>query len=171
MSKKIYIITGHSNQGKTSWIAGAIEFLSANQKNFSGVYCPSVLKHGQKSAIDCVLLPEMNKICLAKKNDHFSEGFLEKWTFDDSAIKIINKHFENIDYCSYLICDEIGPLELIKGAGFTSAIKFLQSQNFESAIVAIRPSMIAHFKKLFPASTQFIIINAYNNPDYHVLLK
>lgn len=170
MSKKVYIITGHSNQGKTTWIAGAIDFLFSNNQNFAGLFCPSDFTDGKKSAIDCVLLPEKKKLCLAKRKQDFSSGYSRKWKFDDDVIDAVNKHVENIKSCTYFICDEIGPLELIKGGGFTSAIKFMQSQNFKNAIVAIRPSMIEKFKNLFDSQMQFLIINVTEKHDYSILL-
>ena len=42
MDKKVYIISGHSNDGKTNWITKAVEFLKEKNLSVAGVVAPGV---------------------------------------------------------------------------------------------------------------------------------
>ncbi len=81
-------------------------------------------------------------------------------------INTINAHINKANSCDYFICDEIGPLELIKKQGFTSALKFLKEGKYNKAIVALRPSLIKKFKTLYDKVANIEIINVKDQTEF-----
>lgn len=169
MKKRIYVISGHSGDGKTTWISNAVKYLQDNNFSIAGVYCPASFIDNEKMGIDAVLLPQDKRINLAKFKDNPKDGYSRKWKFDDNAVDEINKHCKNLPDADYLIVDEIGPWELVKGEGFTEATELLKCGKFKKAIVAIRPSMVKRAKSLFYQDCEFKIIDVTENPDLSIL--
>jgi nucleoside-triphosphatase len=44
-----------------------------------------------------------------------------------------------------LVVDELGPLELLRGEGWTVALDVLQAGRYHLAVVVVRPSLVQHF--------------------------
>lgn len=166
MKKTIYIICGHSDDGKTSWISQALDYFNSNNIDFYGVVCPSEFIKNEKAAIDCVLLPSNKRFCLAKRKPDFSEGYSRKWKFDDKIIDAINAHIDKATSCDYFICDEIGPLELIKKQGFTSALSFLKEGQYNKALVALRPLLVDKFKLMYSDVADIKIIDVCEQVEF-----
>lgn len=159
MDKKIYIITGGVETGKTRWFESFINFLDAENKAYAGLICPGIWDSGQKLGIDAVLLPNKIKINLAMRKENNEVGFLKKWNFRDAAISEINEHFSNLPKNEFLFVDEIGPLEIERGEGFTKALEILKIGEFEKAFVVVRRHLIEAAKKVFSPTSEIEIID------------
>lgn len=171
MNKNVYIISGHSNDGKTNWIKKSIEFLKKNNFSVGGVYAPGLWDDNEKIAIDSVLLPTEELLHLAIRKPDFSEGYSRKWKFNDSVVEQINDHLGNLVNCDYVIIDEIGPLEIVKNKGFTNGLKILKEGYFKNVIVAVRPSLIEKLKSFINKDYKVQVIEVVDNPDSDVLVK
>lgn len=170
MDKKVYIISGHSNDGKTNWIKKAVEFLKEQNQSVTGVVAPGVWKGDEKKGIDSVLLPDEELVHLAVRKPDFSEGYSRKWKFDDDVMEKINNHLGNLGDCDYVVIDEIGPLEVIKKQGFTNALNILEEGKFKNVIVALRPSLVERLIPIINKDYEVIILDVANNPDLDILL-
>ncbi len=102
-----------------------------------------------------------------------------RWHIEDEAVQTVNAHFDIMRYGMQapqsssessmgeesrnqkrvLVIDELGPLELLRGEGLTSAVKLLEDgprSRYAFAIVVIRelPELIALAKDRFEAAWQ-----------------
>lgn len=170
MDKKVYIISGHSNDGKTNWITKAVEFLKDKNLSVSGVVAPGVWDGDEKKAIDSILLPDEELVHLAVRKPDFSEGYSRKWKFDDEVMEKINNHLGNLGDCDYVVIDEIGPLEVIKKQGFTNALKILEQGNFKNVIVAVRPSLVNKLYDIVHKDYKIQILEVDKNPNHDILI-
>jgi nucleoside-triphosphatase len=49
--------------------------------------------------------------------------------------------------CDLLIIDELGPLELLRGEGWTAGIDLLQAGGYQLALVAVRPALLTNLQE------------------------
>lgn len=169
MAKKVYIISGHSNDEKTNWIMKSVEFLKEKNLSFAGVVAPGVWVDDEKTGIDSFLLPNEELVHLAVRKPDFSEGYSRKWKIDDEVMKKINTHLGNLGDCNYVVIDEIGPLEIIKKQGFTNALKILEEGYYQNVIVALRPSLVERLKNIIHKDYEVQVLEVDNNPSVDVL--
>ncbi len=122
--------------------------------DISGVYTPAVFDGEEKTGIDAVLLPSCERLRFATRRPGFDgneqAGHCSTaskklgWLFDDNALSKCNSHLAsiNIDSCDLLLIDELGPLELIHGGGYTEGMKLLDNAAVTNALVVIRPALL-----------------------------
>jgi len=82
------------------------------------------------------------------------------WGFDELAFARVNEYLKTLFVGSgeppaaqqvpLLIIDELGPLELVRSAGYTEALKLLDEERYKDAIVVIRPSLLALAQERWP---------------------
>lgn len=170
MRRNVFIISGNSNDGKTNWIKGAVEFLINNNFSVGGVVAPGVWYGEEKMGIDSVLLPNEELVHLAVRKPDFSEGYARKWNFNDDVMEKINNYLGNLSDFDYIVIDEIGPLEVIQKQGFTNAIKILEEGRFNNVIVALRPSLVELLKNKIHKDYEVKIIEVALKPGFDLLL-
>ena len=61
--------------------------------------------------------------------------------------------------------DEIGPLELIRGEGWTNAVHALGSRQYDLAILVMRPKLLETALKLWPWGETITIENVILVPE------
>lgn len=126
-------------------------------------------KHGfdgagrfEKLGIDNVLLPQGERIEFARRRDlasagqAFAEGSQAKaaqlgWAISDEAIAQVNQHFAELAATSriapgsFLVVDELGRLELLRGCGLTNAVTLLDAgptPAFPHALAVVRETLL-----------------------------
>lgn len=75
---------------------------------------------------------------------------LGHWLFSSASLAWGNDFLANSLPADLFIVDEIGPLELVRGKGWTNALQALRSQKYRLALVVIRPSLLEPAQALFP---------------------
>lgn len=116
----------------------------------------------EKLGIDAVLLPRNERFPFARRADlaHAERRFDPSsqsararlaWAIDDAAIERVNEHFEALSLrlgrrcqAGFLVVDELGALELLRGEGFSSALALLEngpSAAFPHALAVVRRSL------------------------------
>lgn len=162
----LFILTGEFEIGKTRWLEAELAYLRANGVPAAGVIAPGIWERTpdgfDKRGIDNVLLPEGGRIRFALRSDLSSEGVVEaahanetcfKWRIEEDAVNQVNDLFralivkrdEAVAFPSLLVVDELGPLELVRGAGLTQALSLLDmgpSQAYPHAIIIVRPALV-----------------------------
>ncbi|MDR0888533.1 MAG: hypothetical protein LBM21_01400 [Coriobacteriales bacterium] len=139
------IITGESGSGKTQKLLGLLDNSRAAGFSVSGIICPAVFDGGKKTGIDALLLPGEERIRLA---DAGAGAHGLSWAFSDTAMEAVNAYFDALcepaaaERATVTVIDEIGPLELVHGGGFTSALKLLDDIAYNDAIIVVRPSLL-----------------------------
>ncbi len=127
----------------------------------------------EKLGIDNVLLPQGRRIEFARRRDLASagDGFADGgqaraaqlgWAISDKAIDEVNDHFAQLgrEACSesdeskrgdegavpgFLVVDELGRLELLRGCGLVQAMKLLDagpSPAFPHALIVVRETLL-----------------------------
>ena len=169
----LFILTGEFEIGKTRWLEAELAYLRANGVPAAGVIAPGIWERTpdgfDKRGIDNVLLPEGRRIRFALRRDLSSEGVVEaahanetcfKWRIEEDAVNQVNDLFralivkrdEAVAFPSLLVVDELGPLELVRGAGLTQALAMLDlgpSQAYPHALIIVRPSLVACARERF----------------------
>ena len=132
--------------------------------------------------IDNVLLPEGQRIAFARRadlaeasgehdpNSQSSQAKLH-WSISDAAIERVNGHFADLRARAqahddttggFLIVDELGQLELLRGGGLTEAVGILQdgpTALTRHALVVVREALLAHLDGRFNRWGQIELVN------------
>ena len=74
----------------------------------------------------------------------------KRWIFNKGAITWGNQMLKGSVPCDLLVVDEVGPLELERGEGWTEAIPTVRSGLFKLALVAVRPELLDAARAIFP---------------------
>lgn len=106
----LLILTGDIEIGKTTWLARAVDELTAAHVRCDGVIAPGIWMRKEdgtldKLGIDNLLLPQKKRIPFARRADLAkAEGAFDadaqsakaqlKWHISDEAIACVNRHFE-----------------------------------------------------------------------------
>jgi nucleoside-triphosphatase THEP1 len=75
-----------------------------------------------------------------------SDPLTPSWEFDSEGFAWANEVFARSTPCDLLIVDEVGPLELLGGRGWTAALAALRSRDFAAALVVCRPGLLAQLE-------------------------
>lgn len=119
----------------------------------AGVCTPATFNEKEKDGIDAVSLPDCRRFALAARREDVvqpqSAGRAQGagsprlgWDFSSEAMERINSHLRSCADCDLLIVDELGPLELLKGEGYTEALRMLDAGSVKTALVVIRPALL-----------------------------
>lgn len=136
----------------------------------------------EKLGIDNVLLPEGQRIAFARRadlaeasgehdpNSQSSQAKLH-WSISDAAIKRVNGHFADLRARAqayddttngFLVVDELGQLELLRGGGLTEAVGILQdgpTALTRHALVVVREALLVHLDGRFSRWGQIEPVN------------
>lgn len=119
----------------------------------------------EKLGIDNVLLPGGERVHFARRRDLAlkTDGRGMGWVFDAAALACVNGHFARLEdrACAplgpterpgLLVVDELGRLELLRGAGLTHAMSLLDSgptPRWPHAIVVVRETLVPIARRRF----------------------
>jgi nucleoside-triphosphatase THEP1 len=104
----------------------------------AGLLSPARLERGEKIGIEALDLHSGARRLLATRG---GEGGVRwgEWSFDPSTIAWGNRVLRSLAGCDLLVIDEIGPLELEKGEGWSAALPLLQEGRYRLALAVVRP--------------------------------
>ena len=131
----LFILTGGIRTGKTTWLAARVRELEAAGVPVRGVLAPGVWRGGEKLGIENVLLPSRERVLLATPTEAGPSSLGLGWDFDPAALARVN---------ALLVIDEVGPLELRRGAGLTAALELLAAgpgPAWPHALVVVRAAL------------------------------
>lgn len=168
----LYLLTAPSGAGKTTFCAALAEQARAAGWDVAGILSPPVFENGEKTGIRVQNLRTGETRPLAQLapspagrgpggetlpspigRGAGGEGLsLGRWLFSPSALAWGNDILAACLPCDLFIVDELGPLELLRGAGWTNALQALRSQRYRAGIAVIRPELIETAQKIFPQS-------------------
>lgn len=145
-SNRIYLITGDSNSGKTSFCSNFLRMLpkSAHQKwRIRGILSPPLIHQDEKQGILAIDLDSGESRRLAVLNTG-APGKVQtsRWQFDVDTLQWCNQVLANSVPCDLLIVDELGPLEFQRKSGFMEGIHAVDSGNFLLGLIVVRSSLL-----------------------------
>ncbi|MFO7681788.1 MAG: nucleoside-triphosphatase [Chloroflexota bacterium] len=152
---KLFLITGDSGVGKTTWCRELVESARSNGCRVVGLLSPPVVANARKVAIDLVDLATGERRQLARlRQSEASPGSVStgEWLFDAAVLAWGNEVLRRITAVDLLIIDELGPLEFEKGHGLQTAFPLIEAEHYQLAMVVIRPSLLAQTQQRWPGA-------------------
>ncbi len=100
-----------------------------------------------------------------------SDPLTPSWEFDSEGFAWANEVFARCTPCDLLIVDELGPLELLGGRGWTAALAALSSRDFGAALVVCRPGLLAQLETSLGASPRgMFAVDAESRDSLHAVI-
>lgn len=151
----LFIITGPRSAGKTTLCAGLVRLARQAGRQVAGVLSIGVFEDGQKVAIDVQDLRSGERRRLAQRRQAGQPvvgAQTPGWHFDPSALAWGNTLLQTATPTDLLIVDELGPLELEQGQGWTAGLPALDSGFYRWSLVVIRPELLAIARQRWPTA-------------------
>ncbi|MCX6056078.1 MAG: hypothetical protein NTZ74_14415 [Chloroflexi bacterium] len=143
LSGRIWLITGPREVGKTRFCTHLVTEAQKRGLKIAGVLSPPRWVDGQKTAIEIINLSNQEQWVLATRRVGDESGMgTEHWVFDPEVTEWGNQVLSHPHGCDLLIIDELGPLELLHGAGWQKAFSTINDRKYQVAVVVIRPELL-----------------------------
>ncbi|MBU1299155.1 MAG: hypothetical protein KKF20_00960 [Bacteroidetes bacterium] len=138
--KKIVIVTGNINSGKSTYLLTTYEQLESKEKAVGFVALP-ILKRNAKVGFELFILHENKKIKFASVEENFGNFQLGKYRFDQKLFDEVILNFPKIEPDSIVFLDEYGKLEA-EGKGWYPLIEQVLRQDFEKCYLVVRKELM-----------------------------
>ncbi len=95
-----------------------------------------------------------------------SDPLTPGWDFYSGVFEWVTEFLSRATPCDLLVIDELGPLELLGGRGWASALEFVRSQAYGIALVVCRPQLIDVLRaQLDPIPAAFLDVTPQSRDD------
>ncbi len=140
---EIILLTGDFQSGKTNLCLELYKLAQVTNIRVGGVISPAVFEGDKKIAIDVLDLKSGIRNRLAElKTSQQSDLETQRWSFFSDVVDWGNKMLEEAIPCDLLMIDELGPLELQRGKGWVAGFSVIESGDYSTALIVIRPSLV-----------------------------
>ncbi len=157
---RIILITGESGAGKTAFCRQAIDLARQHGWRVTGVLTLPRFVNGARVGMEVHDVSTGEQRALGELAP--TEGpYTEKWHFNPSALAWGSEILGRAVPCDLLVVDELGPLELGRGEGWSVAFDLLRMDTFRVALVVVRPSLLSCFREKIPG-IEFSVVNVNN---------
>lgn len=150
----LIILTGPRGAGKSTLCGRLITAFRQQKLQLTGLTSPAVFEGPNKTAINAVNVTNLEKQKLAvydpQPEDPTAEHRPLHWRFDPAVIEWGNQVFRHAVPTTVLVVDEIGPLELNRGQGWSAALPALDSRQYDLAILVMRPELLTESLTRWP---------------------
>jgi nucleoside-triphosphatase THEP1 len=145
------MVTGPRGAGKTTFCRLLAGHACTAGWDVAGLLSPAVIEEGFKTGVlaEDLRTSEQRPLASAAPHPPFDLQ-LGDWFFDRAALDWGNHVLETCLPCDLLIVDEIGPLELLRGAGWVSALTVLRQLNYRLGLIVVRPELQETFRARMP---------------------
>jgi hypothetical protein len=136
--------------------------------DLKGVMSPPVFEGGIKTGINLLDLGTGQSHRMAKlRQSETGENQLDtiKWSFNPQIMGIGSEILRSSTPCELLVVDELGPLEFDRGQGWLTGLAAVDSGDFQSALIVIRPELLAAALKRWPDAVTLEIQSPDQVPD------
>jgi nucleoside-triphosphatase THEP1 len=145
------MVSGPIGGGKTTLCRALAAQARAEGWDVAGLLSPALFEGERKSGIAVENLRTGETRLLARSVPHPSFDLqFGNWCFDRLSLVWGNRVLEASLPCDLLIVDELGPLELLRGEGWSAALAALRQGGYRLGLVVIRPALQATARGLFP---------------------
>ncbi|MFN3334166.1 MAG: nucleoside-triphosphatase [Caldilinea sp.] len=143
---RIILVTGAIGCGKTTYCRTEIDAARRAGLDVAGVLSPARFEQGVKVGIDALDLRSRELRPLAHLRSAAADAtgvVTQRWRFDAETLAWANQALATATPCDLLVVDELGPLELEQGRGWTAGLAAIDTRAFDAALVVVRHSLIA----------------------------
>jgi len=165
MPKHIAILTGPFGSGKTTACRQLADLARRRGLDCAGIVCPARFEGTSKVGIDLLNLRTGECRPLAEADDQPSELRTTHYRFDAEVMAWGAAILNMACPCDVLIIDEIGPLELEQGQGWVNALTVLREEQFDLAVVVVRPGLIDAFRAQVGGVPPSLFSLPFSQPD------
>ncbi len=132
----VVLLTGPRGSGKTTACGALVAEMRGAGRRVGGVVCPARFRDGAKVGIDVVevagglrrLLAVRAGDATARDEGQGRELALGAWSFDREALAWADEALAATSpLCDLVVVDELGPLELLRGEGFSAALDLIDT--------------------------------------------
>jgi nucleoside-triphosphatase THEP1 len=149
------ILTGPGGSGKTTLCRELAAAARRSGCDVAGVLSLGRFAEAQKVEIEAMDLRSGETRPLARRQDPMRPGTLElcSWSFDETSFAWGNELLRRATPCGLLVVDELGPLELLEGRGWSAGLDAIASGGYDRALVVVRPSLLEQARTRWPRAT------------------
>ncbi len=150
MRGEILVLTGRRGIGKSTLCLRAAEAACRRGLAPAGVISPARFAAGRKVGIDLLDVRGGKRRPLAVSDQSPGPIRTQSYRFRPEAMIWGAGVIAAAPPCRLLIVDELGPLELVRGQGWTVALEVLRAGRFDLALVVVRPGLVHLFHQRIP---------------------
>lgn len=143
--KSVALLSGSKGVGKTTLCARVAARARAVGLRVAGVISPpEIAPDGAKVGIlvEDVAAGERRRLAVATHLRRGARTETTHWSFNEDALHWGAGVIARATPCDLLLLDELGPLELERGEGWTAALDVLRDGAYRWALVVVRPSLV-----------------------------
>lgn len=152
-SSSLWMVSAPRGAGKTVFCRSLAGAATAAGWDVAGLLSPAVFANGVKTGIE-VHDPRTGETRLLGRSSPAAKFDLAvgRWYFDPKVVEWGNEVLRRSLPCDLLIVDEVGPLELLQGAGWSAALSALRRAQYKIGVVVVRPELAGTARELLPIS-------------------
>lgn len=144
----IIVLTGPSGSGKTTLCRRLVDAARQQGLSVRGIMSPGRWRGGTKVRIDVLDVSTGETKALAEASGEADGPALGEWRFHAGALAWGMAVLRRSVPSDVLVVDELGPLELWRGAGWAGAIDILRAGDYRHALVVVRPGLVERLLEL-----------------------
>lgn len=153
---QLYLLTAPRGAGKTTFCRALADEAQSAGWDVAGLLSPASFENGIKTGIRAENLRtgESRPLAIAAAASHLPLSTfhfpLGNWLFDPSIFTWGNQTLETCLPSDLFIVDELGPLELLRGIGWVSALTALRQPTYRVGVIVIRPELVELAREILP---------------------
>lgn len=158
MERRVVLITGGRGVGKTTLCGRAVELARAAGHSCGGLLTRTA-RGGGRVVVD-VRTGDARPLTV-------TEGgvAIGCYRLDPAALTWGEGVLARAVPCDLLVVDELGPLEVERGEGWTKAFDLLRTGSFRLALVVVRPELVAEVLRRLELSPSAVVEVTLQNRD------